>query len=44
MMNYAHHLTEVSISPKFNKNLSKSSRDMERTQSVMDGQTDKLTD
>ena len=47
MMDYAHHLTEVNISPKFNENLSKSSGDMEWTQKCYgwtDRQTDRLTD
>ena len=47
MMDNAHHLTEVNISPKFNENLSKGSRDMERTQKCygwIDRQTDRQTD
>ena len=43
MMDYAHHLTEMNISPKFNENLSKGSGDMERTQKCY-GRTDRQTD
>ena len=42
-MDYAHHLTEVNISPKFNENLSKGPGDMERTQKCY-GWTDRQTD
>ena len=43
MMDYAHHLTEMNISPKFIENLSKGSGDMERTQKCY-GRTDRQTD
>ena len=43
MMDYAHHLTEVNISPEVNENLSKGPGDMERTQKCY-GWTDRQTD
>ena len=42
MIDYAHHLTEVNISPKFNENLSKGSGDNGADTNVL--WTDRQTD